>query len=122
MDVTEQRAVGVDGYAESVVVSACELADVVAVSGWTPEAVDDTLEAVEVLAAALASAVGGALAPVAAAVAEARARLAADADPNSAGDGGPAAPIPDAAVSRRPVPQARRRGLGPGYRGIPQAR
>ncbi len=68
---------GVDGQAETTLVAACDLTDAVAVAGWSRGAADDALEAIEVLAAALARVEGldGPLAPVADAVVRARRHL-----------------------------------------------
>ncbi|EDY48813.1 hypothetical protein SSCG_01841 [Streptomyces clavuligerus] len=120
-----ERIQGVDDHAEVTVVAACDLADTVSVSGWSRTAVDDALEAVEVLAAVLGRVEGldEALAPVTGAVVRARRCLGLDTEPEPEPEPGPGAaepaPAAGAVLPRQRVSRSRRRGLGPGYRGIP---
>ncbi|MFD5557786.1 hypothetical protein ACFWIA_28595 [Streptomyces sp. NPDC127068] len=121
MGLNEQAAPGVEQRAESVVVSACHLADVVAPTAWSAAAAEDALDAIDVLAAALSGIspdTARALAAVAAATADVRRQLGLPADADTA------APVPAAGAGgqavpgRLPRPRVRRRGLGPGYQGI----
>jgi hypothetical protein len=125
MGLNEQAAPGVEQRAESVVVSACHLADVVTPTAWSAAAAEDALDAIDVLAAALSGIspeTAGALAAVAAATADARRQLGLPTNADTAAPGDAAVPgprtgqqaAPRAPLRRRP----RRRGLGPGYQGI----
>ncbi|MEH0424800.1 hypothetical protein QBB34_00135 [Streptomyces stelliscabiei] len=98
-------------YTEVIANSACDLADTARPENWSAASQDDPLEAIDTLAevlSALGPDIAGALAPVTSATAAARRHLGlAD------GDG----PEP-AAGAARPRAVRRRRGLGPGFRGI----
>ncbi|MFD9112349.1 hypothetical protein [Streptomyces bottropensis] len=103
----------VEQYAEVIADTACDLADTARPEDWSAASQDDLLEAIDTLAgvlSALGPDIAGALAPVTSATAAARRHLGlAD------GDG----PEPAAGVARpRAVRRPRRRGLGPGFRGI----
>ncbi|MEU9435044.1 hypothetical protein [Streptomyces sp. NPDC048252] len=104
----------VEHYAETAAESACHLADTAAPESWSPAAADDALDAIDTLAGAL-SALGpdlaAALAPVAAATANARRQL------GLGDDKGTAATV-EVPGLRRSAQRSRRRGLGPGFKGI----
>ena len=95
----------VERYAEVADVAACELADALEASGWTPGATEDAVHAIDTLTAALAllgPEVADLLAPVRPAMAALTAHLAPPGERSS----------PSASGSL-PVPPPRRRGLGP---------
>ncbi|WP_217207755.1 hypothetical protein [Streptomyces sp. AC550_RSS872] len=96
----------VEQLADDVAEAACELADAVAAGEWSPAAVDDVVDAIETLAEALLSRRAEA-ARILVAAAGLRAALAPPGDE-------PTAAAPPAPRSGRP----RRRGLGPGWRGV----
>lgn len=121
MELSSRAAPGVDRYAEHAVENACRLAATAGIraatagpGGWSAAAVDDALEAIDTLAAAL-SVLGPeaarALAPVTAAVNDVRRLLAPPADEATGAAAGVSAP-------RMPPRPPRRRGLGPGFKGI----
>ncbi|MFI2215191.1 hypothetical protein [Streptomyces sp. NPDC020141] len=128
MGLNARAAPGVEARAELAVESACHLADAVTPTAWSRSAAEDALDAIDVLAAALSRIgpeTGEALAAVAAATADARRRLGLPADPE------PEPEVEEPAVlGPRTEPQTgsgapsrtrtgpRRRGLGPGFRGI----
>ncbi|MFE2045307.1 hypothetical protein ACFXAZ_31210 [Streptomyces sp. NPDC059477] len=128
MGLNEQAAPGVEQRAESVVVSACHLADVVAPTAWNAAAAEDALDAIDVLAAALSQIspeTAGALAAVAAATEDARRRLGLPTDADAAAPGEAAVPAAAAGTGQQAAPGKlarprvrRRRGLGPGFQGI----
>ncbi|MER7048347.1 hypothetical protein [Streptomyces jumonjinensis] len=123
MGLNARAAPGVEQRAELVVESACHLADAVTPTAWSTAAAEDALDAIDVLAAALSQIspeTAQALAAVAAATADARRHLDLPTDPEPAGE--PAVPTPrtgqQTTPGTPPRPRPRRRGLGPGYRGI----
>ncbi|MFF8960774.1 hypothetical protein [Streptomyces sp. NPDC014894] len=127
MGLNARAAPGVEQRAELAVVSACHLADVVTPTAWSTGAAEDALDAIDVLAAALSEIspeTADALGAVTAATTAARHHLALPTDTGSASSaaGGVALPVPRAEPQSGPVspsrPRTRRRGLGPGYRGI----
>ncbi|MFD8938567.1 hypothetical protein ACFV0R_25510 [Streptomyces sp. NPDC059578] len=126
MGLNARAAPGVEQRAELAVVSACHLADAVTPTAWSTGAAEDALDAIDVLATALSGIspeTAEALAAVTAATTAARRRLAlpTTTDPASDAAGGPAVPVPRAEPQTGPgAPRLRprRRGLGPGYRGI----
>ncbi|MFD5493382.1 hypothetical protein ACFWH4_10750 [Streptomyces sp. NPDC127091] len=100
---------GVEQRAAAVADAACELVDTVTPRAWSTGAVEDAADAIDMLAEALAAIdpeAARALAAVPAATAALRRRLA----PAAAED-----------VAEVPAPgsgRARRRGLGPGWKGV----
>lgn len=93
----------VERRADEIAEAACELADAVSAQRWSPAAVDDAVDAIETLAEALLTARAEA-AEVLVAVAGLRAALA----------------PPGVAPPPPPAGRPRRRGLGPGWRGLRQ--
>ncbi|MFJ8469679.1 hypothetical protein [Streptomyces swartbergensis] len=118
MELSAQAGPGVEKAAEQTVESACHLADLADPNGWSTAAAEDVLDAVDTLTETLGGAgedLAQALAAVTAATVEARRRLGiAVNEPPSGRDG--AASAPGARGPERRPP--RRRGLGPGFRGI----
>lgn len=105
---------GVEQYAETAAESACHLADFTGPESWSPAAADDALDAIDTLAGALSALgpdVAAALATVAAATANARRQL-------GLGDDEGAAARVEVPARRRSAQRSRRRGLGPGFKGI----
>ncbi|WP_405682862.1 hypothetical protein [Streptomyces sp. NBC_01238] len=105
----EKAGPGVEQRAEAVVDAACELVDAVTPRTWSTGAVEDAVDAIDMLAEALAAIdpqTARALAAIPAATAALRRRLA----PAVAED---VTEVP-AQGSGRP----RRRGLGPGWKGV----
>ncbi|MFI5476644.1 hypothetical protein ACIA6D_41520 [Streptomyces cacaoi] len=105
---------GVEHYAETAAESACHLADTAGPESWSTAAADDALDAIDTLAAALSALgpdVAAALAPVTAATANARRQL------GLGDDEGTAATV-EVSGRRRSAQRSRRRGLGPGFKGI----
>ncbi|MFJ3198530.1 hypothetical protein ACIPJQ_38560 [Streptomyces griseoviridis] len=103
---------GVEVRAAAVADAACELADTVTPAAWSASAVEDALEAIDVLAAALAAIGPEAeriLAQVPSASAALRRRLAAAPALGESGMG-----AGEASGQR----SGRRRGLGPGWKGL----
>ncbi|MFJ5175708.1 hypothetical protein ACIP68_17985 [Streptomyces griseoviridis] len=102
---------GVEVRAAAVADAACELADTATPTAWSTSAVEDALDAIDVLAAALA-AIGPEteriLAQVQAASAALRRHLA---PAPTSGDSGMGA-------AEAPGRSGRRRGLGPGWKGL----
>jgi hypothetical protein len=118
MELSAQAGPGVEKAAEQTVESACHLADLAGPTGRSTVAVEDVLDAIDTLTETLGGTSEGlaqALAAVTAATAEARRRLGiAVNDPPPGRDG--VASVPVARGPERGPP--RRRGLGPGFRGI----
>ncbi|MFI1018234.1 hypothetical protein [Streptomyces sp. NPDC020965] len=92
-------------------------------TSWSTGAAEDALYAIDVLAAALSQIspeTAQALAAVVAVTTDARRRLGLPTDPEPVGE--PAVPRPrtgqQTTPGTPPRPRPRRRGLGPGYRGI----
>lgn len=114
MKLSPNAMPGVEQHAETAAESACHLADTTGPECWSPAAADDALDAIDTLAGAL-SALGpdlaAALAPVTAATAHARRQL------GLGDDEGTAATV-EVPVLRRSAQRSRRRGLGPGFKGI----
>ncbi|MGW0875306.1 hypothetical protein ACWD3Z_33185 [Streptomyces sp. NPDC002740] len=101
-------------YAETAAESACHLADSTGLESWSPAATDDALDAIDTLDRALSAlgpGVAAALALVAAATANARQLL-------GLGDGEGAAATVEVSGLRHSAQRSRRRGLGPGFKGI----
>lgn len=102
----------VEQHAEAVADAVCELVDAVSPSTWSRGAVEDAADAIDMLAEALAAIdpeAARALAAVPAATAVLRRRLI------------PAATEDVADVAEVPAPgsgRPRRRGLGPGWKGV----
>lgn len=104
--------------AERTVESACHLADLAGPAGWSTVAAEDVLDAIDTLTETLGGAdeeLAQALAAVTAATTEARRRLGIAVNDSPLGRDG-AASVPGARGPERRPP--RRRGLGPGFRGI----
>ncbi|MGI3204625.1 hypothetical protein ACRJ4W_53845 [Streptomyces sp. GLT-R25] len=114
LELSSQAAPGVEKAAEQAVENACHLADMAGATDWSAAAAEDSLDAVDTLAGALAALgpeAAQALAAVTAATADVRHILglaASDAQ----------TPAADAAVPRRSRQAPKRRGLGPGFQGI----
>ncbi|MFJ4343244.1 hypothetical protein [Streptomyces sp. NPDC088915] len=115
MELVERALPAVEEHADQTAESACLLADAVSAGGWSAVAADDALTAIETLAEAL----GGigpelqdvlAAATAAASTARRRLGLPVDTEPEPAAAGA----VPGPRTGRRP----RRRGLGPGFKGI----
>lgn len=109
MTWVENAGPGVEQRAEAVADAVCELVDAVTPGTWSAGAVEDAVDAIEMLAEALAAIdpkAARALAPIPAATAELRRRL----DPAATED------VPE--VPAQGSVRARRRGLGPGWRGV----
>ncbi|MEU3619807.1 hypothetical protein ABZ725_47110 [Streptomyces sp. NPDC006872] len=105
---------GIEQYAETAAENACHLADATAPESWSSAAADDALDAIDTLAGALSALgpdVAAALAPVMAATADARRQL------GLADDEETAATV-EASGRGRSAQRSRRRGLGPGFKGI----
>ncbi|MGW5003115.1 hypothetical protein ACWEP8_36295 [Streptomyces hydrogenans] len=101
-------------HADAVAEAACELADVTAEGGWSPGAVDDTVEALETLAAA-----GLATAPLSPPAQRALARLTdASAALRTAIGSTHTEENTSQATSAVPQTRPRRRGLGHGWQAI----
>ncbi|MDX2939826.1 hypothetical protein [Streptomyces ipomoeae] len=103
---------GVEQYAETAIESACDLADTAGPDAWSKTVADDALDAIDILAgvlSALGPDVAKALAPVRAATTDTR-RLLGLADEESV--------VPAGGPGPGPARRARRRGLGPGFKGI----
>ncbi|MFH8500549.1 hypothetical protein [Streptomyces coeruleorubidus] len=117
MELSAQAGPGVEKAAEKAVESACHLADLAGPEGWSTAAVEDVLDAIDTLTGTLGSVgedLAQALAAVATATAQARRRLSITVDDQALGRDS-AASVPAGGSARRPP---RRRGLGPGFRGI----
>ncbi|MFF8234725.1 hypothetical protein [Streptomyces caelestis] len=118
MELSAQAGPGVEKAAEQTVESACHLADLAGPTGWSTVAAEDVLDAIDTLTETLGGAdeeLAQALAAVTAATAEARRRLGiAVNDPPPGRDGAASVPVARGPERRPP----RRRGLGPGFRGI----
>ncbi|MFE6479680.1 hypothetical protein [Streptomyces rochei] len=109
MELSQESRPRVEERAAAVADAVCELVDTVSPTTWSAGAVEDAADAIDMLAEALAAIdpeAARALAAVPAATAALRRRLA----PATAED---VAEVP-AARSGRP----RRRGLGPGWKGV----
>ncbi|MEU1940482.1 hypothetical protein ACH49O_41365 [Streptomyces coeruleorubidus] len=118
MELSAQAGPGVEQAAEQTVESACHLADLAGPDGWSTAAAEDVLDAIDTLTEALGSAgedLAQALAAVGAATAEARRRLGIDVHDQEPGPEDAASVSLPRGPGRRPP---RRRGLGPGFRGI----
>jgi hypothetical protein len=118
MELSAQAGPGVEKAAEQTVESACHLADLAGPTGWSTVAAEDVLDAIDTLTETLGGAdeeLAQALAAVTAATAQARRRLGITVDDQPPGRGS-AASVPVARGPERRPP--RRRGLGPGFRGI----
>ncbi|MEU0249743.1 hypothetical protein ABZ192_36630 [Streptomyces sp. NPDC006235] len=117
MELSAQAGPGVEKAAEQTVESACHLADLAGPDGSTVAA-EDVLDAVDTLTETLGGAgedLAQALAAVATATAQARRRLGITVDDQAPGrDSAASAPVARGQEHRLP----RRRGLGPGFRGI----
>ncbi|MEV1069964.1 hypothetical protein [Streptomyces sp. NPDC050263] len=104
---------GVEHYAETAAESACHLADIAGPESWSPAAADDALDAIDTLAGALSALgpdIAATLAPVTAATTRARRQL------GLGDDEGAAATVE--VPARHSAQRSRRRGLGPGFKGI----
>ncbi|MBB1261592.1 hypothetical protein [Streptomyces alkaliterrae] len=115
MELVERALPAVEEHADQAAESACLLADVVSAGGWSVVAVEDALTAIETLAEALGGIVPElrdvlAAATAAASTARRRLGLPVDTEPEPAVEG----VIPAPRTGRRP----RRRGLGPGFKGV----
>jgi outer membrane receptor protein involved in Fe transport len=118
MELSAQAGPGVEKAAEQTVESACHLADLAGPDGWSTVAAEDVLDAIDTLTETLGGAdeeLAQALAAVTAATAQARRRLGIAVNDQPPGRDG-AASVPVARGPERRPP--RRRGLGPGFRGI----
>ncbi|MET9679908.1 hypothetical protein [Streptomyces coeruleorubidus] len=118
MELSAQAGPGVEKAAEQTVESACHLADLAGPTGWSTVAAEDVLDAIDTLTETLGGAgeeLAQALAAVTAATAEALRRLGIAVDDQPPGrDGAVSVPVARGPERRPP----RRRGLGPGFRGI----
>jgi hypothetical protein len=117
MELSAQAGPGVEKAAEQAVESACHLADLAGPDGWSTAAAEDVLDTIDTLTDTLGRVgeeLAQALAAVGAATAEARRRLGIPVDAQAPGRDS-AASVPTGGTGRRPP---RRRGLGPGFRGI----
>jgi hypothetical protein len=118
MELSAQAGPGVEKAAEQTVESACHLADLAGPTDWSTVAAEDVLDAIDTLTETLGGAdeeLAQALAAVTAATAEARRRLGIAVNDQPPGrDGAASAPVARGPERRPP----RRRGLGPGFRGI----
>ncbi|MFJ8470017.1 hypothetical protein [Streptomyces swartbergensis] len=118
MELSAQAGPGVEKAAEQTAESACHLADLAGPTGWSTVAAEDVLDTIDTLTDALGGAgedLAQALAAEAAATVEARRRLGIAVDAQAPRrDGAAAAPVVRGPERRPP----RRRGLGPGFRGI----
>jgi hypothetical protein len=118
MELSAHAGPGVEKAAEQTVESACHLADLVGPTSWSTAAAEDVLDAIDTLAETLGGAgeeLARALAAMAAATAEARRPLGIAVDDQAPWQDGVAA-VPVARDLERRSPK--RRGLGPGFRGI----
>ncbi|MGA5508931.1 hypothetical protein [Streptomyces umbrinus] len=114
MELSSHAAPGVEKAAEQAVESACHLADTAGPTDWSAAAAEDALDAVDTLAEALAELgpeAAQALAAVTAATGDVRRIL------------GLAVSVAEAPAAEVPAPRngrqaTKRRGLGPGFRGI----
>ncbi|MFE7927562.1 hypothetical protein ACFU6S_02290 [Streptomyces sp. NPDC057456] len=114
MKLSPKAMPGVEHYAETAAESACHLADLTGPDSWSAAAADDALDAIDTLAGALSAlgpVVAAALAPVAATTGNACRQL-------GLGDDEGAAATMEVPGLRRSAQHSRRRGLGPGYKGI----
>ncbi|MFJ4745391.1 hypothetical protein [Streptomyces sp. NPDC088775] len=115
MELAERAAPGVEQHAELAAESACHLADAAGPGGWSAVAAEDVLDAIDTLTEALGGAgpeLAQTLAAVAAATNSARRHRGLAVEDHE--------PEPPAAAAMLPAPRRspRRRGLGPGFRGI----
>ncbi|MEV5898366.1 hypothetical protein [Streptomyces sp. NPDC052127] len=101
---------GVEHYAETAAESACHLADSTGPESWSSAAAGDAPDAIDTLAGAL-SALGPDLAAVTAATTRARRQL-------GLGDDEGVAAAVEVPGRRHSAQRSRRRGLGPGFKGI----
>ncbi|GAA2614849.1 hypothetical protein GCM10010304_79950 [Streptomyces roseoviolaceus] len=118
MELSAQAGPGVEKAAEQAVEITCHLADLAGPGGWRTVAAEDVLDAIDTLIEALGGAgpeLAQALAEAAAATAEARRRLGIAVDDQGVGRDSAASVSVPRGPGRRPP---RRRGLGPGFRGI----
>ncbi|WDV56611.1 hypothetical protein PV963_42980 [Streptomyces coeruleorubidus] len=118
MELSAQAWPGVEKAAEQAVEIACHLADLADPNGWSTAAAEDVLDAIDTLTDTHVSAgpeLAQALAAVAAATTEARRRLGITVDGQAPGRDNAASVPVSRGPGRRPP---RRRGLGPGSRGI----
>ncbi|OUC79116.1 hypothetical protein [Streptomyces swartbergensis] len=121
MELSAQAGPGVEKAAEQAVESACHLADLADLAGpdgWSTAAAEDVLDAIGTLTDTLGSVgeeLAQALAAVATATAQARRRLGITVDAQAPGRESAASAPVVGGPGRRPP---RRRGLGPGFRGI----
>lgn len=109
MELSQEPRPRVEEQAAAVADAVCELVDTVSPTTWSTGAVEDAADAIDMLVEALAAIdpeAARALAAVPAATAALRRRLA----PAATGD-----------VAEAPAPRSgrpRRRGLGPGWKGV----
>jgi hypothetical protein len=118
MELSAHAGPGVEKAAEQTVESACYLADLVGPNSWGTAAAEDVLDAIDTLTETLGGAgeeLARSLAAMAAATAEARRLLGITVD-DQAPWRDSAASVPAARGLERRLPK--RRGLGPGFRGI----
>ncbi|MFH9067539.1 hypothetical protein ACH4GM_41045 [Streptomyces coeruleorubidus] len=118
VELSAQAGPGVEKAAEQAVESACHLADLAGPDGWSTAAAEDVLDAIDTLTETLGGArpdLEQALAAGAAATAGARRCLDFAVDDQAPGRDS-AASVPVAGGPGRR--SSRRRGLGPGFRGI----
>ncbi|GGU06161.1 hypothetical protein [Streptomyces coeruleorubidus] len=118
MELSAHAGPGVEKAAEQAVESACHLADLAGPDAWSTAATEDVLDAIDTLTDTLSTVgedLAQALAAVATATAQARRRLGITVDDQAPGRDS-AASVPVAGGPGRRPP--RRRGLGPGFRGI----
>ncbi|KDN74840.1 hypothetical protein DF19_27540 [Streptomyces olindensis] len=118
MELSAQAGPGVEKAAEQTVESACHLADLAGPDGWSTAAAEDVLDAIDTLTDTLGSVgedLAQALAAVATATAQARRRLGITVDAQAPWRDSAASAPAARGLERRPP---RRRGLGPGFRGI----
>ncbi|MFI2740952.1 hypothetical protein [Streptomyces sp. NPDC018711] len=114
MEPVERAGPGIEEHADEADDAACRLADIAVPGGWSETAVDDTLVAIDTLAAALAQ-LDREVAEVLAATATARRHLGLPVDAEA--ETAPSTTTP-AVPGPRTGRQPRRRGLGPGFQGI----
>ncbi|NEE39436.1 hypothetical protein G3M53_80320 [Streptomyces sp. SID7982] len=114
MELPDRAAPGVEALAGTAADAACALADAAGPAGWNLAAAEDAADAIDTIAAALADIDPEAARLLAAIPAATKALLR-----HLGQDQDDAAAIP-AAVARPPqLPKPRRRGLGPGWQGLP---
>ncbi|WP_097967874.1 hypothetical protein [Streptomyces sp. or20] len=116
MELPDQAAPGVETLAAAAADTACALADMAGPAGWNLAAAEDAVDAIDTIAAALADIDPEATRLLAAIPAATKALLrhfGQDQDDDAAS--------PAAAVRPPQLPKPRRRGLGPGWQGIPGA-